>query len=235
MKISKRLTSISAALLLATQLAVLTLVQPAQAVSSSSTCASTVVIAARGTGEANGSGRAWSVTKAVRDGFKTTVRTDYLSSSEYPATAANYPWSVSTGEKNLRAKLGRLVDKCPGTWVVLVGYSQGAHVIGDTIDVRGTQLSAKVKNRIKAIVLLGDPTFRANQNYSAGTYDKTKSGVFRRPAGDFGSLATRVKSYCNKSDMFCQNNPTGGEAAKRAHADYDKYTKQAFDFVKSRY
>ena len=229
------LASAVLAALVATQLATPGLVQPAQAVPSSTTCASTLVIAARGTDEPSGYGRTLPVVRKIRDGFRQTVRTTYLTSREYPATGGNYPWSVGAGERSLRAKLNGFATRCPRTWVVLVGYSQGAHVIGDVLDVRGTQLSSRAKGRIKAVVLLGDPTFRANQSYSAGTYDRTKSGIFRRPAGDFGGFTSRIKSYCNRLDRWCQNNWAGGAAADRAHADYAKYATSAFNFAKSRY
>lgn len=172
--------------------------------------------------------------KKIRDGFSQTVRTDYLDKNEYPASL-NYIYSVETGVKSLRGKLTRLVSMCPRTWIVLVGYSQGATVVGDTIDIYSTQLSSTVKARIKAAILLGDPRFRANQSYSAGTYDRTRSGAYPRPAGAFGGMASRVRSYCNRLDMFCQNNLFGGSAAEQAHGDYAKYASAAFTFAKSRY
>lgn len=51
----------------------------------------------------------------------------------YPATVVDYPDSVSKGSANLRRMLQSYVDRCPETAIVLLGYSQGAQVVGDML------------------------------------------------------------------------------------------------------
>lgn len=230
---------------LATASMALALVPPAHAVSSTSQCASTVVISARGTNEPSGSGaQAKAIAQEIQRNFSQTVRTDYLASNVYPAkgtirlsavgaviSSLEYRLSVAAGERALRSRLEGLATKCPKTWTILVGYSQGANVVGDVIDVGGTQLSSKAKGRIKAVILLGDPRFRANQNYSTGDYERGRSGLIPRGVGEFGSLASRVRSFCNKNDLVCQR----GKTSISAHSDYVKHKVKARDFARTRY
>jgi hypothetical protein len=213
----------------------LILAPPASAVPSTSNCARVVVFGARGTGETTGFGKMWPLAEKIQKGFTRTVRLQSLKSAQYPATGGD-PWtyrnSVNKGAASLRSLMNTLVSRCgTKTDIVLLGYSQGAHVIGDVIDNSGTQLSKTVNSRIKAVVFYGDPTFRAGEPYNSPTWHPF-SGMFVRSKGNISKYATRIRSYCNHGDAWCQGFFPAGQGI---HTDYNKHDGKAYEFVKKRF
>lgn len=169
----------------------------------------------------------------------------YQEALNYPATALNpatlnyYTSSVSTGVVRLRAEIEDIAATCPYTNILLAGYSQGAHVIGDVIDkTNGTQLSANAKAHITAVALWADPTYKQQEAWDAagnGLYD----GYFIRSSGAFSpytatiwpvnatspQTVSTVRSYCKSGDEWCQSAfPDGGSI----HASYNTTSGWAF-------
>ncbi len=64
-----------------------------------------------------------------------------------------YGKSVDTGVAELHSYLKERMAKCQAAAFILAGYSQGAHVIGDTMP----QLSQSMRDQITYIALFGDP------------------------------------------------------------------------------
>jgi acetylxylan esterase len=190
-------------------------------------CPKVILMVARGTTEPAGQGDLHSLAVSIDKSTSSSVATYSVS---YPATAA-FPayWdSVAAGEKNLRSQLTSLVANCPSAKVALLGYSQGAHVIGDTIDDKGTQLPAKVKSAIKAVVFYGDPTFVAGKSYDRGTYHSGESGAFPRGSSALSAFSSRIHSWCDANDLFCQS----GGLSKAVHGGYfSRYNTAATTFV----
>lgn len=93
-------------------------------------CAPVHIIAARASGEAPGEGIIGSLIAAVIEESTQEITTAVV---DYPATLSNYASSSAAGTKALTAQLTAQVAACPLQKIVLVGYSQGAHVIGDTL------------------------------------------------------------------------------------------------------
>ncbi|MFY0406372.1 cutinase family protein [Solicola sp. PLA-1-18] len=202
------------------------LAAPASAVPSSDDCASVVVLAARGTGEAAGTGRIGSLAGSIANGSAATVRTQAL---DYPANL-NYIASVNAGSTETREVLEGLAERCPSTRTVLVGWSQGAHALGDALDARGTQLSAAAARNVKAVVFYGDPSFRAAEAFTRGTHT-SKNGIFVRPSGDLSGFATRIASYCDTGDRYCQ----AGDSDVPVHSGYfARYDGEATSFALAR-
>ena len=52
---------------------------------------------------------------------------------DYPATLTDYGSSSAAGTAAMTVALNNVAIECPSTKVVLMGYSQGAHVVGDTM------------------------------------------------------------------------------------------------------
>lgn len=166
-------------------------------------CAKVLLVVARGTSESAGQGRLSTLTRSVDASTSSSVG---VFSVSYPATAAfpAYRDSVAAGEKNLRSLLGSLHSGCPSAKFALLGYSQGAQVIGDVLDTKGTQLSSSIASAIKAVVLYGDPTFVSGETYDYGTHIWNEGGIFARGSTDLRNYASRIHSWCDAGDPVCQ-------------------------------
>ena len=103
---------------------------PAPTAAPTSPCAQVHIIAARASTEQPGAGIIGSLVTLVQDNSKQTVSTD---SVDYPATLNNYASSSAQGTSALKTQLTNQANRCPSQKIVLMGYSQGAHVVGDTL------------------------------------------------------------------------------------------------------
>ncbi|WP_284293222.1 cutinase family protein [Luteimicrobium album] len=217
----------------------------ASATSSSAACANIVQIVVRGSNEAAGSkisgnvytsgglGRMSVVSSRVASGTKKSVRTVGL---VYPATIApslsvlgGYPQSEVTGRNTLAKELNRLASSCPSSKTVLIGYSQGAHVIGDTLsNTNPAGLKAAAKSRVAAVFLTGDPVRRYGESFNKGA--GVGGGLLpNRAKGDLSGVASRLNSYCYKGDMFCDpDHPVSGKSGSTIHGSYGNATIGAY-------
>ncbi len=126
-------------------------------------CPDYQIIGARGSGQA---GYGTQVGGVVDDVEGTLIGAGYNVESialDYPAISlvdsfglalftGEYDASVDKGVAALSARLDTAANVCPGTGIILVGYSQGAQVIKRTMAERPPV------DRIVSVVLLGDPT-----------------------------------------------------------------------------
>jgi cutinase len=143
----------------------------------------------------------------------------------YPATfrsfEAGYPARFDLGDSprlGVTALLALLEDNAhtrPGQDIVLLGWSQGAQVIGDTLDRPehrlaardAPALSAATAARIAAIALYGNPRFTAGQPYNAGSFDPSLQGTNPRLPGALSQYGNRMRDYCAADDLACQVGP----------------------------
>ncbi|MFC9895995.1 cutinase family protein [Nocardia sp. NPDC127579] len=153
---------------------------------------------------------------------------------EYPASTA--PDSAGRGVESLTALLNSAAADCPDQRLVLLGYSQGARVIGNTLSAR-TGLSADVAARITAIALFGSPLFNGVEPYNRGTFDPALSGTGALPTGALAQFADRLRDYCNAGDRVCQGgNPAVGFANAMTYAHIAYFANgtrdQAAEFIR---
>jgi len=93
-------------------------------------CASGVhVIVARASTEAPGQG----IIGAVADEIVERIPGSDSVAVVYPATLTNYLSSESQGVAAMTKLIENYVADCPDSKIVLMGYSQGAHVTGDVL------------------------------------------------------------------------------------------------------
>ena len=126
-------------------------------------CPDIRVVGARGSGQLGYGEQVGGIVKGVvSDAERSGLDVDEVV-LDYPAISladsfglalftGEYDRSVETGVGALAAELDAVRSECPGTRVVLVGYSQGAQVI------KRTMLDRPPVDRIEAVILLGDPT-----------------------------------------------------------------------------
>ncbi|EAU86436.1 hypothetical protein CC1G_05430 [Coprinopsis cinerea okayama7 len=198
--VSKSLTSL---VLLA-----FTLTGVAAAPAPTTPCAQVHIIAARASTEPPGPGIVGQLITQIQNQSSQTVSTD---SVDYPATLENYNESSSAGTAALKTHLTNQANRCPNQKIVLIGYSQGAHIIGDTLagggggllGTRTPAIDSSIANRVVAVAKFGDPRHVAGKSYNEGT--ARRDGMFPRGLTQDYSLTfrSRVKSWCDFNDLFC--------------------------------
>ena len=103
----------------------------------------------------------------------------------YPATLDNYANSSSQGVAAATQRLMDYTDSCKGSQVVLLGYSQGAQVVGDVLCGGGDPdvglgpftppIAKNYSQSVIAMIQMGDPRHLVNKTYDVGS--ATKNGV----------------------------------------------------------
>ncbi|KAJ3562175.1 hypothetical protein NP233_g9745 [Leucocoprinus birnbaumii] len=217
-----------------------------------SPCADVHIIAARASTELPGAGIIGALVNQVQLQSRQTVSTD---SVDYPATLTNYAASSAAGTAATKTLLTNQAGRCPNQKIVLVGYSQGAHIIGDAVaggggaiglGVQTPPVSATIANRgedqrpqrrasnktektllVNAIVQMGDPRHVPLQPFDKGT--SIRNGLFPRLASQqySSTLQGRIQSFCDFNDPFCDS---GLDTV--VHLTYlDRYQNQAAQFI----
>lgn len=92
-------------------------------------CSDIHIVTARASTEQPGEGVIGSLAKLIQDNNQGVTRDNV----QYPATLKEYASSSSKGTAALTKQLTNYTEACPNSKVVLLGYSQGAHVIGDVM------------------------------------------------------------------------------------------------------
>jgi len=189
------------------------------------------IVVLRGTDE-DQYGRLLSLVQSIEAATAYNATGKYI---DYPSDGrppyVNYGVDVGDGEQHLRDYLNAQYKACASTKYVLLGYSKGAHALGDALDKSGPQLSSGLNKQIKAVVLYGNPRFRSGQTYDRGTYANVGS-LIGRPKDDLANYASRLRDYCLAKDAVCQGNLT--DAGWTVHTRYfSTYNSSATSFVKS--
>jgi hypothetical protein len=206
----------AASIALAVVALALLLIIPAAA---SAACPSMEVFGVRGSGqtqnEAGGYGSTVQdvvqrITKAAPDVHTepinyTAIGVDWWDPSYY---GWKYQLSVDDGDVKLYSAIQSFLKSgCSGTYIYLIGYSQGAQVAGDVYQA----LSSAQQKRIGGVALIGDPEFKGSQGEPVnwGSYNPTMNGVYPlRHRTLTGGETSAVRSYCANGDPVCNSSPS---------------------------
>lgn len=128
---------------------------PAQAAASA--CPQVAVIAARGSGQADGAGAQLEGTFAALQAARPSTTMQLLPVA-YPALGAEYALlnpaaftaSINHGARSMRNQAAGVAARCPTTQIVLAGFSQGAMVAHQAVRDRVTA------RRATAVLLMAD-------------------------------------------------------------------------------
>ncbi|KAF4343234.1 acetylxylan esterase 2 [Fusarium beomiforme] len=175
------------------------------------TCAKNAhVIVARGSLEPQGPG----AMGALAEQILRLIPGSDMEALVYPALYDEYVESQTQGVRTMTSVINNYAKNCPDTDLILMGYSQGAHVTMDTMCVA-------------AIIAMGDPSLTEGQPFHVGTSEG--SGIFPRnlPVG-CDSIASKTVSICDKGDPYCE---AGGKELS-VHLSYIKnYGEYAINHV----
>lgn len=200
----------------------------AQAAVSTAKCPEIEVISVRGMGEPAGT-PGWvigPIVDSLQKGLSQGV-------SSYPlpyAAGADILANTNQGITLLIQHLNSKIAACPATKYVVIGFSLGALVVGETFGrpstrypgVVTTAVSTKVDSRLVAAIMLGDGRFNANGPEAAGTFWPGVSAPYARSATAFSRWGNHVRNICNAQDGICQSIPAT-QSTELAHQDYVKY------------
>jgi cutinase len=178
-------------------------------------CAEVDVVVARGTGEPGRLGVIVGdpVFAALRRAFAGRTLSNHA--VDYPASLA--PGSASIGNRELVDHVTAQAAACPEQRFILVGYSQGANVVDNSIGVSSAgasvggrivaEIPAEIEPRVGAVLLFGNPIRAAG----------------RRVTGEFQD---RTLDICASGDPVC-----GGGFRFSAHLSYGRDATSAAAFA----
>lgn len=181
-------------------------------------CSDVEVVVARGTGEPGALGVIVGdpVFSALRRALSGSTVTSHA--VDYPASLA--PGSAQAGNRELVDHVTSQAAACAGQRFILVGYSQGANVVDNSLGVSSqgaavggrivATLPAEVEPRVGAVLLFGNP-IRA---------------LGRRVGGQF---LERTLDVCATGDPVC-----GGGFNAAAHLSYGRAARTAAAFAAGR-
>lgn len=137
----------------------------------------------------------------------------------YPAAVNDYGSSVQQGAIDALKKITDYNTACPNSKIVIMGYSQGAQVMGNAlaggssyIPVLGGRtgpndaLPTSVGSKIIAVNFLGDPNRVKGQGQDADPKSCTTSSSTPRNGTaypNFQYYADRVNQWCHDGDPVC--------------------------------
>ncbi len=170
-------------------------------------CADVAIVGVRGSGQEGFGDQVGSVVEAASEELWESGRSVTEIALEYPAVSiadsfglalfnGDYQRSVDDGAAALIAQLDDVRTACPSSAVVLVGYSQGSHII------KLAMLDRPPVDRLVSVVLLADPLRETIQQGVVRI-------LSREGAGSFGSLglSERIRpmtiDVCALTDPFC--------------------------------
>jgi hypothetical protein len=157
-----------------------------------------------------------------------------------------YSQAVQIGQTLLTDQINLIEQDCSSqTKIILVGFSQGAQVVGN-VDISLT--SAQLAD-IAGVAMFGDPLFNPASLSARGDFSLSRVGSLAHPLsllrGAFPNPAN-VVSYCYGTDPVCQGflsyNPFAIVTSVGSHLDYNTegdasnsapYTKQAAEALLS--
>ncbi|MCE0538064.1 cutinase family protein [Kineosporia rhizophila] len=184
-------------------------------------CNDYLIVTVRGTGEPlDGSNLLGPVAEQIAAAHPGRTRhydVPYPASAESLSTApgdAYFGESADDGVRLVLNELNSAAEQCPQQRSVVMGFSQGALVVGDALispDRRDAgqdeaELDSRAAENVAAAVVYGDPRFVGSEPFNAGTYDRSVNGMLRpRSAGDLDAFADRLRSYCVAHDFVCQS------------------------------
>lgn len=149
----------------------------------------------------------------------------------------SYDDSRTEGTDRLNAELADTYAQCPGTDFILVGFSQGAVIVGDIAEQIGAGQGAVPSERIRGVAMVADGRRTADAGQTVGNpvagvgaevalqplnalIQAVVPGATMRGAreGGFGELNDRTMEICAPDDNVCDAPAEVGDALARAQA-----------------
>jgi len=201
-------------------------------------CSRLLVVMARGTGEPAKGQLLSPVSRAIEKEDPDAIKTLNL---DYPADT-NVNEGGTEGVRRLIDTLNVQADHCPAQRFALLGYSQGALVIGDALSEpamrlvgeNAGELTDQAGSAVLAVVLYGNPRFSPSEPFDEGDFDASLSGILPRQPDGLAPYADRVRDFCVARDFICQSSL---DLDEEGHVTYYKngMQQEGAEFVLEKY
>lgn len=132
---------------------------------------------------------------------------------QYPAQP-NFPSSSPVGVTDTVNRLNAQAADCPDQQFILLGYSQGALVVGDALVDPGLRahggdgvVSDDAASRVAAIGMFGSMRFTDGESYNAGTHENGsgRESQLPRTPGELADYEDIIIDYCYTNDWVCED------------------------------
>jgi len=145
---------------------------------------------------------------------------------EYPAINVAEWWkafgyfpSVWEGDEHLENRIKNDSSACPSMKILVSGFSQGAHVVGDTIE-NLANANAAALGHVYGVALFGDPRFNPGDKATArGNYNPEHWGILTERGSYSSKINNRLGDWCRLKDAICQ----GFNAGSTEYHEYRNY------------
>ena len=145
---------------------------------------------------------------------------------EYPAVNVAEWWksilyfpSVWEGDEHLENRIKVDASSCSGMKILVAGFSQGAHVVGDTIENLANKNDSSLSH-VYGVALLGDPRFNPSDRATArGNYNPEHWGILTERGAYSSKINNRLGDWCRLKDAICQ----GFNAGSTEYHEYRNY------------
>ncbi|KAG5924040.1 hypothetical protein E4U53_003471 [Claviceps sorghi] len=206
-----------------------------------SSCPGVHIVVARGTGQPPGYDLLLPMVNELLAKYpgSTAESVDYPACGGSPACGGiSYGDSARQGTAAVAKTVNAFHAACPKTQLVLMGYSQGMHIMDNALcggpdpNARITDKTAPVDPSaaamIKAVVGMGSPRYQHGLPYSYGTC--SGHGFDARPVGFTCAYSSKMKSHCDNQDPYCCQGKI-----EAVHASYViTYGKSALAWIESK-
>ncbi|KAK3399573.1 cutinase-domain-containing protein [Sordaria brevicollis] len=210
------------------------------------------LIVARGSTEAPGVGRIGVVARNVT----ALIPGSTIEAIDYPATFSNYSDSEEKGAMAFEKRVVEYYERCPNTKVALLGYSQGAHAMMDSLcgnsgegnDYQASREYLDVFNKtVVAAVAYGDPSHTVDKGATWNLGSSTRNGVSffcsirgtntntqifpRENMTSCLPFGDKIASWCDTGDVYCD---FGNDTT--VHGGYfGNYTMETVNWIVEKY
>jgi cutinase len=133
--------------------------------------------------------------------------------------AWDYYFSVWEGDEHLESRIHKDASACGSMKILLAGFSQGAHVVGDVIETFSHNNDSSL-GHIYGVALYGDPRFNPDDKTTArGNYDPEHWGILTKREFYSTKINNRLGDWCRLKDAICQ----GFNAGSTEYHEYKNY------------
>ena len=133
--------------------------------------------------------------------------------------AWDYFFSVWEGDEHLEGRIKADAAACSSMKILVAGFSQGAHVVGDTIENLSNKNDSSLSH-IYGVALYGDPRFNPSDKATArGNYNPEHWGILTERGSYSSKINNRLGDWCRLKDAICQ----GFNAGSTEYHEYKGY------------